>query len=155
MISNNELYLTTNEAVTFDPNYRYKSQVPLFEIRKVKGSQITYFTNSSIIATSIQFNEQLLIKIIGNELSCRSGYDDNYRCGFFKGVFEKQQINNIICYVIQNYLICQVCDYPELELYEKKGCIKQNCKSCGKKRYVKNELEITKIYQIIVNYLNK
>jgi translation initiation factor 5 len=116
---------------------------------KKKGATITCFTNSESFATAIEMDHILLIKLIGSELSCQSSIDKDMKCGVFKGLFEPSQINSIICNIIQGFLLCQTCDKPEVILYKKKHKLRQHCKACGEKNYIKTELEPTKMYEII------
>jgi len=136
-------------SITYDPHYRYKIDAPLYEIKKKKGAIITCFTNSEIFASAIEIDHMLLIKIIGSELSCQSSIDKDLKYGVFKGLFEPSQINSIICNIITSYLLCQTCDKPEVVLYKKKRKLRQLCKACGDKNYIKPELELTSIYEII------
>lgn len=153
MLSNNKMYLCSDESVTYDPNYRYKIDAPQFELRKKKGANITCFTNSETFSTAIEMDQLLLIKLIGSELSCHSSIDKDIKCGVFKGVFETEQINNIVSTIIQNYLLCQACDKPEVILYKKKHKLRQKCKACGEKNYISPELEVTTVYEIIAKTL--
>jgi|688.fasta_scaffold1026385_1 translation initiation factor 5 len=149
MLSNNKMYLCSDESITYDTNYRYKIDAPLFEVKKKKGANITCFINSETFATAIEIDHLLLIKLIGSELSCQSIIDKDLKCGVFKGLFDVNQINSIICNIIQGYLLCQICDKPEVILYKKKHKLRQQCKACGEKNYIKTELEPTTMYEII------
>lgn len=147
MLANNKLYLCSNEATTFDPYYRYRVDPPIYEIHNKKGTDVTCFTNSISFAKSIQFDHNTLIRAIGTELSCKSTINDNYAT--FQGIHDRTKINNIICNIIQDYLLCQLCDRPEVILYKKKHKLKQACRACGEKNYIKPALEYTDIYEII------
>lgn len=153
MLSNNKMYLCSDESVTDDQNYRYKIDAPLYETKKKKGSDITIFTNSKSFASAIEMDHMLLIKLIGSELSCQSLIDKDLNCGIFKGVFEVSQINSIIINIIQGFLLCQICDKPEVILYKKKHKLRQQCKACGEKNYIKSELELTKMYELILKVM--
>ena len=153
MIANDKLYLCTDETVTFDSNYRYRVDPPIYEIKTKKGNHLTCITNSESFATSIEFDHQLLIRLIGQELSCKSGIDKDFKCAVFYGIYDVNKINGIICYIIQNYLICQSCDKPEVILYKNKKTLKHKCKACGEKNVVKEELQTTNIYEIILKNL--
>ena len=94
------MYLCSEESVTYDANYRYKIEAPVFEAKKKKGSHITCFINSETFAAAIELDHLLLIKLIGAELSCQSSIDKELKCGVFKGLFAVHQINSIICNII-------------------------------------------------------
>lgn len=153
MLSNNKLYLCSDESVTNDPNYRYKVDVPMFELKKKKGVNITCFTNSKSFALSIETNELLLLKLIGSELSCQSYIDKDIKCGVFKGQFEDDVVNSIICNIVKHYLLCQTCDKPEVKLYNKNNNLRQKCRACGSKHYVKSNLKVTKMYELISKHI--
>ena len=153
MLANNKLYLCTDETVTLDSHYRYRVDPPVFEVKPKKGNHLTCFVNSVSFAASIEFDHNLLIRLIGQELSCKSSIDKDYKCAVFQGIYDANKINGIICYIIQNYLLCQACDKPEVILYKKKKMLKHKCKACGVKNAVKEELECSDIYETICKSL--
>jgi len=153
MLTNNKIYLTSNDCVTFDQYYRYTVDAPIYEVKKKKGVNITCFLNSEKFATSIQIEHAVLMQLIGSELHCQSSIDKDLKCGVFKGIFEPNKINSIICDIIQGFLLCQSCDTPEVVLYLKKNKLRHKCKACGVKSYIKTELEPTRMYEIIKNKL--
>ena len=65
-------------------------------------------------------------------------------------IIRVSSLNNIICNLIKDYLLCQLCDRPEVDLYTKKHKLRQRCRACGEKNYVKPELEYTDIYDTII-----
>jgi len=150
MISGNKLFLSSNDEIIYDSNFRYKIDIPIYEIKNKKGCKMTYFTNSNTFCKSINFDHNLLIRLLSIELSCKGTIDKNLNCGVFSGVYEPVKINNIICSFIRNYLICKLCGNPEVTLFKNKNKLKQICKACGEKYYIKPELQQTKIYEIIL-----
>jgi translation initiation factor 2 beta subunit (eIF-2beta)/eIF-5 len=50
-------------------------------------------------------------------------------------------------------MLCQNCDKPEVILYKKKEKIRQKCKACGEKHYIKQELELSNSYKLILKNL--
>jgi len=153
MIANNKIYLCSDETVTFDPYYRYRIDMPQYEIKTKKGAHVTYFKNSESFAKSIETDHNLLTKIIGNELSCKSEIDKEHGCATFKGLYDITKINNIILELIQKYLLCQSCDKPEIVLYKKKGKLRQKCKACGEKHYISEQFESTNMYEYIYKHI--
>jgi translation initiation factor 2 beta subunit (eIF-2beta)/eIF-5 len=137
MEHNNQLYLTSNEDILFDDNYRYK--ISTIEISYVfkKGTQITILDNFEIFCSQLMFNKETLLKIIGKTLSCKSGVDklNNY---YLQGKYDKEHIKSIIYSFIQNYLLCTNCDKPEINLKHKNNKIKQRCRACGNNNYLEN-----------------
>lgn len=157
MLSNNQMYLCSAEETTYDPNYRYKIDAPAYEIKKKKGATITCFTNSVKFAAMAEIDHSLLIQLIGTELSCSSSIDPDLKCGLFKGLFEPTQLTKIIETVIQGFWLCQSCDKPEVILYLKKNQLRQSCKACGEKHYVKTELELSSssMYDLVAKSIKK
>lgn len=155
MLANNKMYLCSNEETVFDSNYRYRVDPPNYEILSKKGKDITCFTNSVSFARSIQFDHELMVRILGSEMSCKSSVDKDLKCAVFQGIHEKTKINNIICNLIKDYLLCQLCDRPEVTLYANKHKLRQKCRACGEKNFVKPELEYTDMYDIILKNLQK
>ena len=135
MLANNKMYLCKDINVTNDPYYRYQVDAPTFDFKK----GCTLFTNSHLFSTQIIIDHLLFIKLIGKKLSCRTSIHKEINCGVFKGFFNEEQINNIICEIIQNYLLCQTCHTPEVILRKKKGLLQHKCKACGKKNYINND----------------
>ena len=75
MEQNGRLYLTSNEEVLFDNNYRYIiSPNEIIHVNK-KGTDITILDNFDAFCTQLLFEKDLLIKIIRKLLSCKSGMD--------------------------------------------------------------------------------
>ena len=152
MIANNQLYLCSDEAVIMDSNYRYKVNAPEYDIKTKKGKQITYITNSVSLANSLEWDHELLVRLIGQALSCKSSVDKDLRCAAFQGIFRVGHITDIICYIVQCYMLCQSCDKPEVVLYRKKRVLKHACKACGVKQRVNEALETTNMYDTILKH---
>ncbi len=154
MISMNKLYYCSSESTTMDPNYRYITNAPVYNIGKKKGASITYFTNSNAISSYLKIEHSIFIKLIGLELSCQYSIDKELNCGLFKGHYESLQINNIICSIIANYFLCPSCDYPEISFCIKHKSLRQKCGACGKKYYIRDELSMSKTYQTLYKYVH-
>lgn len=155
MISNNKLYMCSNEGTTFDPSYRYITNAPNYEKQKKKGTDITYITNSANLAAYLHINHDLFVKLIGVELSCPYKLDSDRGCAVYRGNYTNTQINNILCTIIKNYYLCKSCDYPEIALCIKHKMLRQTCSACGKKYYVDEHLASTKTYSAIIKDLEK
>lgn len=130
------IYLTSDLANTFDPNYRYKVQALQCESIKRSGRDLTRLVNLESFAKSIDLDNPIpLIKILGKILSCESKSSPDY---VLVGKYTPKQINEIMCKFIQEIILCSKCGFPELELKAKKDKgIKRKCKSCGKSEYIK------------------
>jgi translation initiation factor 2 beta subunit (eIF-2beta)/eIF-5 len=135
MEHNNKLYLTSNENVLFDDNYRYKiSTIETLQMLK-KGTYITILDNFKRFCDELMFDDKLLIKIVGKSMSCKSGINKigNY---YLQGQYSLSNVKYIIYLFIQNYLLCINCDKPEVNLKYKNNKIKQKCRACGNNSYL-------------------
>ena len=65
MENQNKLYLTSKEEVCLDINYRYKIRIPTFQYVTNKGCKITLMDNWELFCKDLQFEKDILIKIIG------------------------------------------------------------------------------------------
>jgi translation initiation factor 2 beta subunit (eIF-2beta)/eIF-5 len=133
----NKLYLTNDENKLFDNHYRYKiSTIQTYSIIK-KGTYITILDNFDTFCNELLFDKNILIKIIGKIMSCKSGVskDGNY---YLQGQYDNMYIKNIVYTFIKKYLICSNCGMPEVTIKCKNDKIKQKCKACGYNDYLEN-----------------
>lgn len=137
MENHNYLYLTSSEDVLFDPYYRYKISTIEIGNSIKKGRPVTVLVNMNSFCEELRFSPDLLIKIIGKMLSCKSGLDKsgNYS---LQGNYEKENIKNVLYSFIQKYLLCVNCDTPEIILKHRHNKIKQKCNACGNNIYLEN-----------------
>jgi translation initiation factor 2 beta subunit (eIF-2beta)/eIF-5 len=149
MIHNGQFYLTQNYYNLSDPNFRYKTEIPKFTTEVRKGTKQTFFVNSNKFAKSIGLEENIMIKMIGAELSCQSKIDKVNKCGVFRCECNNKIIFDIIENIIVKYLLCGKCDTPEIILGIKHSRLTQNCKACGMYDFVKKEYENKKNYKIL------
>lgn len=137
MEQNGKLYLTSDESVLFDTNYRYKISLIDISYKIKKGTKITIITNMDKFSKELLFDKDILIRILGKKLSCKSGVDktNNY---YLQGEHSNEQINEILYGFIKEYLLCTMCNKPEVNISYKKNQIKQKCRACGNKSYLEN-----------------
>lgn len=140
MEHNGKLYLTSDEATLFDTHYRYQISTLQTSIILNKGTYIVILDNFEKFCKELMFDAQLLIKIIGKELSCKSGINKTKQY-YLQGQYTTNQITQIVYDFIQNYLLCVACDKPEINLKYKNGKIKQKCRACGNNVYLENVKE--------------
>jgi translation initiation factor 2 beta subunit (eIF-2beta)/eIF-5 len=148
MECNNKLYLTSDESDLLDTYYRY--QISIIKISSIckKGTNITILDNLESFCEELLFDAQLMIKIIGHLLSCRSGVDKTGKY-YLQGIFTIMEIKHIIYKeIIQKYILCVKCHKPEVNLKYKNDKIKQQCRACGSNTYLEkcNE-DIVKIFR--------
>lgn len=137
MEHNNKLYLTTDESVLFDNNYRYQISIIQSSIVLKKGTNIMVLDNFEQFCKELMFDPQLFIKIIGKELSCKSGMNKTNQY-YLQGQYTSFEIKQVVYDFIQKHLLCISCDKPEINLKYKKGKIKQKCRACGNNTYLEN-----------------
>lgn len=146
MEGNGKLYLTRDESVLFDTNYRYK--ISLIEISHTikKGTKITVLTNVDKFSKELMFDKNILIRIIGKKLSCKSGFDKTNNYYYLQGDHSIEQVKEILYGFIKEYLLCIMCDKPEVNITYKNTQIKQKCRACGNKSYLTNgDVDIVRI----------
>jgi translation initiation factor 2 beta subunit (eIF-2beta)/eIF-5 len=154
MEHSNYIYLTRNEEVLFDSNYRYKICKPQYSNVVRKGSGIIIFKNLSEFAQQLHSNDKLLMTILGIKLSCQSGILKSTNEHYIKHNCTSKEITERICEFIQEYMLCESCSTPELSIKSsKKGYIKNNCNACG--HVYKIEGEDKCFNAIHKHYLNK
>jgi translation initiation factor 5 len=140
MEHNGKLYLTRDETVLFDNYYRYQISTIQTSVIFNKGTYIVILDNFEMFCKELMFDTQLLIKIIGKELSCKSGINKMNKY-YLQGQYTNIKIKQIIYDFIQNYLLCIACDKPEINLKYKNNKIKQKCRACGNNIYLENVKE--------------
>jgi translation initiation factor 5 len=148
MENNNKLYLTSDETVLFDTHYRYQiTPLQTYVIIK-KGTPITILDNFTDFCIELLFDSQLLIKIIGKLLSCKSGINKNDQY-YLQGQYSNVQVKEIVYEFIKKYLLCCKCDKPEINLKHKNNKIKQKCRACGNNEYLENgKEEVIQIFKV-------
>jgi len=147
MEQHNKLYLTSDESILFDENYRYIISVIETSHSSKKGTTITMLDNFSKFCKELEFDESILLSILGKKLSCKSGIDKYTKYYYLQGEFSHSQIKQILYEFIQKYLLCNMCDKPEVRLTykQKQDRIQQKCNACGNKYYLEDENEIIHI----------
>ncbi len=138
MEQNGKLYLTSDDSVLLDNNYRYKISKLEITYANKKGTNISILDNFDKFCTELMFNKDLLIKIIGKQLSCKNGIDKSSNKYYLQGNYTNGQIKDIVYHFIKKYLLCISCDKPEVDLKYKNGKIKQKCRACGNNSYLEN-----------------
>ena len=137
MEHNGKLYLTSEDSVLFDPNYRYKISIMEITHANKKGKKITILNNFETFSRELIFDKLILLRILGKKLSCKSGIDKNNNNTYYlQGEYSSLQIKEQIYHFIQNYLLCMLCDNPEVRIKVKKNKINQKCCACGNNCYL-------------------
>jgi translation initiation factor 5 len=148
MEQNGKLYLTSDEGVLFDTNYRYKISVIEISHLNKKGTKITILNNFDTFCRELIFDKIVLLRILGKKLSCKTGVDKTTKDYYLQGEYSVSQIKDIVYNFIQKYLLCVVCDKPEVSLKYKKNNIKQKCGACGNNDYLSNcDLDVLNILE--------
>jgi translation initiation factor 5 len=137
----------------YDPSYRYKINLPKFDVVDKKGTRITLFHNSKSFADELQFDEELLVNLVAKGLACQTGYDNSMKVYYFKCI--NMKILDVLCEIIQKYLICKSCDRPEVLLRTHGNDITQRCKACGAASIIENNSLNDKTYETFHKFLIK
>jgi translation initiation factor 2 beta subunit (eIF-2beta)/eIF-5 len=145
MENQNRLYLTSNEDVLLDPNYRYQISKLMYGHQKIKGTMITFIENFQTFCKELQFDETILIKIIGKKLSVKIGFNKNMQLFYLQSQIDPVHVNAVVYDFIKKYLLCVLCDKPEVIIKNKIKGIKQKCKACGNKCYINGDDDINQM----------
>jgi translation initiation factor 2 beta subunit (eIF-2beta)/eIF-5 len=77
--------------------------------------------------------------------------DKTTNLNYLIGKYTEKEIKTIVYNFIQKYLLCVLCDKPEVILKYTNDKIKQKCKACGNKCFINNNND-DDIIQIIKKY---
>ena len=146
MESNNKIYLTSDENVLLDVNYRYKIPKLTYKFIVKKGTTITIINDFEQFCKNINFDNKILIKYLGKKLSVKTSYDDNLKSYFLQSKIEFNDVNNVIYNFIKKYLLCVLCDKPEITLKNKNNNLQQKCNACGNSCYLGDNDDLIKYF---------
>lgn len=149
METSNKFYLCSDSETLFDQNYRYQVDNPIISNSFKKGHPITKFENYKSFASSLNINENILIKLVGNKLWCQVGFDDNF--AYFKGTYNYDIIVQIIQNIVVKFILCKNCDRPEVVIRVKNKKLQHKCSACGSKYYLDDNGD--KSYDIMIKSL--
>lgn len=154
MISFGKLYLCRDDECVLDPTYRYKIDIPEFVTTHKKGTDVTLFKNITSFIDQLEFDSELIMKMMSSKMSCQYGIDKNTNSYFFKT--HEQNFIGIICEIISKYLLCVGCGKPEIRLgINKSGNLYQRCKACGIREELANTSVNDKMYDILLKFVQK
>ncbi len=139
MESFNKLYLTSDETVLMDFNYRYVISPLEITYMNKKGTKITLLTNFDKFCEELHYDSNILLKIIGKKMSCKSGVDKTTKVPYLQGDFTEKNVKDIVYNFIQSYLLCSSCDKPEVVIKKKEKGVRQKCKACGHRCYLDSD----------------
>lgn len=115
--------MTTNIGDSIDPFYRYKRPIATVENRSSK----TIITNLDAIAKALHTKATYILYYIQLEKSTSISTNGEIKC-----IINKSDIEIIIDKFIAQYILCNVCNYPELvtqQATNKK--LYFSCNACG------------------------
>lgn len=149
MESNGKLYLTSDETVLFDFNYRYKIILPVFKRENRNSKKITVFENLDEFSIQLEFDKTKLLRIFGIMMSCKSGFyinenkgKTNKSFGYLLGEYSNEDLKLNLYKFIKTYILCSQCDKPEISFSSS-----IECKACG---YCKSYDKQNKIEKILI-----
>lgn len=107
-----------------DPFYRYqRQQLDIKYLPKCGGE--THIKNLSIIAKEIYTPIKILIRMLKKRLNV--GINEKKDIVILRGQHTKDDLENHIEYIIENYILCKQCKNPEYKIeHNKKICL-----ACG------------------------
>ena len=138
-----------------DPNYRYKMPCVSIKFNGGGNGKSTIINNINEIAQAINSPPIIIYKYISFYYGVAYNEKDNSITGFHN------DIQKVIFNYIDNFVICQTCNIPELNYYlEKISAKKSNllcrCSACGTINKPKNNNKINnKCIDVITKYLTK
>jgi len=103
---------------------------------KTKEAQIR-FLNLHDICNSIATRYDYILTYFAVQLKTYSRYDKQKRIGIVYQVSNEIKLADIFIKFINDFVLCPMCDFPEVEVVKAKINVKQSCRVCGHKRLIK------------------
>lgn len=110
-----------------DPFARYKRETVVIDVDERK--KITRVFNLSRIAKSLNRNHKMIADYIKRSFNTSYTEKENYIV--YRGIFTNKEIESIIVQFTEKFVLCNVCNNPETELFDKNKTIVKKCKACG------------------------
>lgn len=144
-----KFYFASKENSLMDVMYRYQIDLPKISVCGKQGNKKTFFENSEFYANYMKIPYIYFGKYISNKMGCASNFDKEKNCLTFKGEYSQEMIIKHLTDFIKIYVLCENCDYPEIDLStEKKKPLKKTCRSCGHVNEIENK-NLDKTYDYI------
>lgn len=129
LVSFTETSTKVNIDGSDDPFYRYKT--PKMVIAHT--SKNTTILKGQKMSNAIKVPEEYMCYFIAFELNTGYGYDNKQNHYYIKGHWDCVVLSKAIALMIDQLVLCQKCNLPELQIVKECGAIWGDCNSCGMK----------------------
>lgn len=135
-----------------DPFYRYKMEKVNITNKGNGNGLLTIINNLDNISKSINTPPEILSKYIASNLG--SNYNEKKKS--INGYHTHDKIQESIYNYINDFVICNNCNIPEINFTLSINIIESKCSACGSINKINNNNKINqKIIDLIFKYLNK
>jgi translation initiation factor 2 beta subunit (eIF-2beta)/eIF-5 len=132
--------------------YRYKMEKVNITNKGLGNGLFTIINNLNNIAKSINTPPEILYKYIATDLG--SNYNEKKKS--INGNHTQEKIQESIYKYINDFVICTVCNIPEINYMLFNNKIESKCSACGSLNEIKNNNKINqKNIDLILKYLQK
>ena len=141
-----------NINLSDDPFYRYKMEKVNITNKGCGNGLLTVINNLDNISKSINTPPEILSKYIATSVG--SNYNEKKKT--INGCHTQDKIQEAIYNYINDFVICNNCNIPELNFTLSSNILESKCSACGSINKIKNNNKINqKIVDLILKYLNK
>lgn len=137
--------MTLNIRNNDDPFERYKMPDIEFRIKHQGNYHNTYIINLLKISKAINISHKVLTKFLGISLSTQAKFNEDTKELQLKGTFTYEVLLKTLRQFIDDYILCDICTYPELNFIVKKKKLFIKCRACGNRK----ECIMDRIHKII------
>ncbi len=121
---------------------RYKMAEPKIRTKH----KLTYITNISDIVKTMNTMVLYIVKFLSKELNTMVKHEPKTKEIRINGIYSKEDIIHYLREFVRLYLLCSICNLPELDHVCKKKYLAMKCRSCG--NYSKCDLS-DKVYKLM------
>lgn len=126
--------MTLNIRNNDDPFERYKMPDIEFRIKHQGNYHNTYIINLLKISKAINISHKVLTKFLGISLSTQAKFNEDTKELQLKGTFTYEVLLKTLRQFIDDYILCDICTYPELNFIVKKKKLFTKCRACGNRK---------------------
>ena len=120
------LSIAKNTVDSFD---RYKMPRIVVKLEGKGNGTKTLLENLESIGKSLGRHPLYLLKFVGYEV-CAQTQAENTKY-IVRGWHKASDLQDIIYWFIELYVVCSQCENPETSLYVKRHCVFRKCSACG------------------------
>jgi len=120
--------ISINPSCHNNPFYRYMVAQLIISVNKGK----TYFHNINIVAKELGTNPIFILKYFSIMLGTQGKYDTKgSQMTYLSGIFDAERISGLMIQFINNFILCNNCELPELNHEKVQEKVILTCRSCG------------------------